>query len=99
EPGLEARKAKGAPFLRGRQGVDAKASFGDDAEGSFAAHEELGQVGSGGSAGTMSFGPYDAAIGEHDFEAEHHVLDLPVAGRVLPRTTAGQPSADGRQVH
>ena len=30
---------------------------------------------------------------------EDHVLDLPVAGRVLPGAPAGQPAADGGEVH
>ena len=40
-----------------------------------------------------------AAVGEHDVEAEHDVLDLPVAGRELAGGPAGQPPADGRQRH
>ena len=81
------------------EGVDAKARFGDDAEGALTADEELGQVGPGGGARAMSFGVHDAAVGQDDLEAEHHVLDLAVAGGVLAGAAAGQPPADGREIH
>ena len=47
----------------------------------------------------MPLGVDDAAVGQDDLEAEHHVLDLPVARRVLPGATAGEPPADGGEIH
>ena len=38
------------------------------------------------------------AVGQDDVEPDDHVLDLPVAGRVLAGRPAGQPAADRRQV-
>ena len=49
--------------------------------------------------GPLPFGVHDAAVGQHHLEPDDHVLDLPVAGRVLARPAAGQPAADGREVH
>ncbi len=99
EAGGEGGEAEGPPLLCGRQGVDAHACCGNDAERAFTAHEELGEVGSGGGPRSMSFGPHDAAVGQHHLEPDHHVLDLAVAGRVLAGTAAGQPSADRREIH
>ena len=39
------------------------------------------------------------AVGQHHLEADDHVLDLPVAVRVLAGTPAGQPAAHRREVH
>ena len=61
--------------------------------------EELGQVGPGGGAGTVALGVHDAAVGQHHLEPDDHVLDLPVAGRVLAGAAAGEPAADRREVH
>ena len=99
EAGGEGREAEGAPTLRRRQGVDAEAGLGDDAERSLAADEELGQVRPGGGSGALALGVHDAPVGQHHLEADDHVFDLPVAGRVLPRATAGQPAADRREIH
>ena len=61
------------------------------------ADEELGQVGP--DRGTRRAAGVDrAAVGEHDVEADDHVLDLPVAGADLARAAAREPAADGRQV-
>ena len=51
------------------------------------------------AARRLALGVHDPAVGQHDLETDHHVLDLPVARRVLAGTAAGQPAADGRQVH
>ena len=53
ESGGEGREAEGATPLRRRQGVDAQAGFGDDAERSLAADEELSQVRPGGGPGPL----------------------------------------------
>ena len=68
-------------------------------ERAFAPDEELRQVGTRGGPGTMTLGADDPAVGQDDLEPEHHVLDLPVAGRVLPGAAAGEPSADGGEIH
>ena len=57
------------------------------------------RFGPGGGPGALALGVDDAAVGQDDLEADDHVLDLPVPGRVLPRPTAGQPAPDGREVH
>ena len=98
-PAAKRREAEGAALLRRRQRVDAEAGLGDDAERPLAADEELGQVRPGGGPRALALGVHDAAVGQHHLEADDHVLDLPVAGRVLPRPAAGQPAADGREVH
>ena len=92
-------KPKARRSWAGGQGVDAQAGLGDDPERSLAAHEQLGEVRSGGGPRPLALGVDDAAVGEDDLEPEHHVLDLPVACRVLPRTAAGQPPAHRREVH
>ena len=79
--------------------MDAQARFGDHAEGALAAHEELGQVGPGGGTGAAPFGAHGAAVRQDHLEAEHHVLDLAVAGGVLTRTAAGEPSPHRRELH
>ena len=83
----------------GGPGVEAQAGRGDDPEGALGADEQLGQVRAGGRPGAAPVGADDAAVGQRDLEADHHVLDLPVAGRVLAGPPAGQPAADGREVH
>ena len=95
----EGREPEGPPFLRRRQGMDTETGFGDDAQRPLAADEELGQVRPGGGARSLAFGVDDAPVGQDHLEADDHVLDLPVAGRVLTRPAAGQPAADGREVH
>ena len=57
------------------------------------------RFGPGGGPGSLALGVHDATVGQHHLEADDHVLDLPVAGRVLPRPAAGQPAADGGEVH
>ena len=49
--------------------------------------------------GRVPAGPDDPAVGQHHLEADDHVLDLPVAVRVLAGPPAGQPAAHRRQVH
>ena len=87
----------GGPPLGRRHRVDAQPGLGDDAERALAADEELGEVGAGGGARRRAAGADDAAVGQHDLEADDHVLDLAVAGRVLAGAAAGQPPADRRQ--
>ena len=99
EAGGEGREAEGAPSLRRRQGVQAEACLGDDAERSLAADEELRQVRPGGGSGSLALGVHDPTVGQDHLEADDHVLDLPVPGGVLPRAAAGQPAADRREIH
>ena len=87
-----------APVGRG-PGVDPQAGRGDHPEGALAAHEQLGEVGAGGRPGGVALGAHHGPVGQDDLEADHHVLDLPVAGGVLARAPAGQPAADRGQVH
>jgi hypothetical protein len=51
----------------------------DDAQGSLRADEQLGEVGSLGGAGRTAGGD-QRAVGQHDVEAHHQVLDLAVPG-------------------
>ena len=98
-PSANVAKPKARRSWADGQRVEAEAGLGDDAERALAAHEELGQVRPGGGAGPVALRAHDAAVGQHDLEADDHVLDLPVAGRVLPRPPAGEPAPDGREVH
>ena len=81
------------PALGGRNRVGPQPHPGDHAERALGADEQLGQIGPdrgrGGAAGADH-----PAVGEHDLEADHHVLDLAVAGRVLAGAAAGDPAAD-----
>ena len=95
----EGREPEGSAFLGRRQGVDAETGLGDDAQRPLAADEELGQVRTRGGAGSLALGVHDAAVGQYHFETDDHVLDLPVTGRVLTRPAAGQPAADGGEIH
>ncbi len=70
EAGGEGREAEGAALLGRRERMEAEAGLGDDAERALAAHEELGQVGPGGGAGTVPLGAHDAAVGQHDLEPD-----------------------------
>ena len=58
--------------------------------------EELVEVGADGRPRRPA-GADAATVGEGHVEAQHHVLDLPVAGRELTGRAAGQPAADRRQ--
>ena len=98
-PAAKELKPKARRSCAGGRRVDAQARFGDHAERALAAHEELGQVGPGGGAGAVPLGAHGAAVGQDDLEAEHHVLDLAVAGGVLPGAAAGEPSAHRREIH
>ena len=69
------------------------------AQSAFGADEQLREVGAGGRTRPAPAGVDGGAVGQDHLEAAHHVLDLPVAGRVLARTPTRQPSAHGRQVH
>ena len=95
----EGGEPEGAPFLARGHRVDPEATLGDHPEGALAADEQLGEVRSGCRPGPVPTGPDDAAVGQHDLEADDHVFDLPVAVRVLSRSSAGQPSADRGEVH
>ena len=99
EAGGEAGEPERAALLGRRPGVDAKAGLSDDAQRALAADEELGQVRSRGGTGPLALGAHDAAVRQDHLESDDHVLDLPVTGRVLPGAAAGQPAADGREVH
>ena len=99
EAGGEGREAEGPPLLRRGHGMDAQPGLGDDAQRALAPDEELGQIRAGGGARPLALGVHDAAVGQHHLEADHHVLDLPVTGRVLPRPPAGEPAADGGEIH
>ena len=99
EPGVERGEAEGPATLRRRKRVDAKACLGNDAERAFTPDEELGQVGTRGGAGTVPFGADDSAVSQDDLEAEHHVLDLSVARRVLAGAATGEPPANGGEIH
>ena len=81
------------------RGWTRRRGLGDDAERAFAAHEELGQVRARGGTGAPALGADDTPVGQHDLQPDHHVLDLPVARRVLPRATTSQPAPDGGEVH
>ncbi len=59
--------------------------------------EQLVEVGADGS-GRGAAGAHDAAVGEHDLEADDEVLDLAVARRVLAGAATGDPAADRGQV-
>jgi len=67
------------------------------AERAFATNEhrrDIGPVRCGRSAA----GADHRAIGEHDFETDDHLVDLPVTSRELPGAEAGDPTADGGDV-
>ncbi len=99
EPVGERGEPEGAPALAPGDRVHPEPSFGDDAEGALAAHEQLGEVGAGGRPRPVPTGPDHGAVGQDYLEAEHHVLDLAVAVRVLAGPPAGQPPAHGGEVH
>ena len=96
---VEGGEAEGPPPFALGDRVDPEASFGDDPECALAAHEQLGQVGSGGGSGGVPAGPDHPSVGQHHLEADDHVLDLAVAVRILTGTATGQPPAHGGQVH
>ena len=99
ESGGKGGEPEGPTFLRRWQRVDAQAGLGDDAQGPLTAHEELGQVGPRGGTWSVTLGMDDAPVGQDHLEPDDHVLDLPVAGRVLPGAAAGQPAAHRREIH
>ena len=70
---------------------------GDDAERALGTDEHLVEVGADRRR-RRAAGADHAAVGEHDLEPDDHVLDLPVAGRVLAGAAARDPSADGGQL-
>lgn len=71
---------------------------GDHAQRALGSDEDLVQVRPDRLA-RLTAGGDDRAVGEHDFESHDDVLDLAVAGRVLPGAPTGRPTADGRQRH
>ena len=97
EPVGERPEAEGGSALDRWHAVQPEAGAGDDAERAFAPDEQLGEVGAHRGA-RRAAGADVAAVGERDVEPDDHVLDLPVARRVLARAAARQPSADGRQL-
>ncbi len=68
------------------------------AERALGAHEELVEVGAHRGARRAAGGDLPT-VGQGHVEAQHHVLDLPVAGGELAGRAAGQPAADGGQGH
>ncbi len=70
----------------------------DDAERALRADEELGEVRAHRLAG-LAAREDPPAVGEHHVEADHDVLDLAVAGRVLAGAAARQPATHGGQRH
>ena len=64
--------------------MQAQPRAGDDAERALAADEQLVRSGPTAARGAPPVW-IDAAVGEHDVEADDHVLDLAVAGRVAGR--------------
>ncbi len=95
----EGAEGEGPAPVGGGPGVDPQAGRGDHPERALAAHEQLGEVGAGGRPGGGALGAHHGPVGQDDLEADHHVLDLPVAGGVLARAPTGQPAADRGQVH
>ena len=77
--------------------MEAQACPRDDPQGSLAADEQLVEVGPDGRA-RRAAGVHDVPVGERDVEPDDHVLDLPVARRVLPRAPAREPPTHRRQV-
>ncbi len=65
----------------------------NDAERSLRPDEQLGEIRSDRGR-RRAAGRDDAAVGEHDLEADDHVLDLAVAGGVLAGAAAGHPATD-----
>ena len=63
--------------------------FGDEAQGAFAADDDVPDVRPGGPAGHV-LDPGDLPAGEHGFQAHDHVLDAAVQRREL----AGRPGRD-----
>ncbi len=96
EPVGEGLEADGEAPLVGRGGVHAQAGPGDDPERALAADEQLVEIGSRRLPGVAAGGDH-GAVGQHDVEADDHVLDLAVAGRELAGAATGQPAADGRE--
>jgi len=58
---------------------------------------ELGQVGPV-AAGDPAFGVHDAAIGQHDLQSDHHVLDLPYGSNLPGPPHASQPPTVERSI-
>ena len=97
-PSSKEAKRVGAPALVRGGRVEAEPGAGDDAERALGADEQLVEVGT--DRGPRRPAGADApAVGEGDVEAQHHVLDLPVAGRELAGRAARQPAADRGQRH
>ena len=95
----EGREAEGAPFLRRRQGwMRSRASVMTPSVPSLPTKSWV-RFGPGGGAGPLPSVCTTRPSASTTSRPMHHVLDLPVAGRVLPRPAAGQPAADGGEVH
>ena len=94
----ERRERERGADLRRRQRVQSQSRADDDAERSFRTDEELGEIRT--DRGTRrAAGGHDAAVGEHDVEADDDVFDLAVAGRELAGAAAREPAADRRERH
>ena len=91
------RRRRAAPRPR-RAPVHDERRLGDDAERALGPDEELREVRPDGRRGAPPADVHDLAVGEHDGEAAHDVLDLAVAVGVLARAAAGQPPADGGEL-
>ena len=87
----------GRPALVGWQRVSPQPDPGDDREGALRAEDQLGEIGTGGGR-RCTTGADDGAVGQHGLEADDHVFDLAVAGRVLTGASGRDPAADGGQV-
>ncbi len=69
-----------------------QARLHDDAERTFRTDKDLLQIRSDCRAGIVS-NRHQRTIGQHDFHAIDHVLNLAVARRKLARAAAGYPAA------
>ena len=77
--------------------MGAQPDAGDDAERALGAEEEAAEVGTGGR-GRGDAGADDRAVGQDDLQPGDEVVDLAVAGAVLPGAAAGDPAAHGGDV-
>ena len=97
QAGAEVAEPVGGAGLEQGHGVDAQAGPGHHAQGALRPDEQLGQVGTGRGPGAGPARGHQPAVGQRHLQAHHHVLDLPVAGGVLPGGAARQPAAHGGQ--
>ena len=88
---LDARERESAERACRRCGMEAQGDAGDDAQHALAADEERGEVG----PVRATVEPHHLPAADDALEGGHHVLDLAVAARALPRTARGDPAAGG----